>query len=233
MSIENLVALFTLTLMEIVLGIDNIIFIAILTSKLTPALQQRARALGMGLALVFRIALLFSLTWLMKLSSPLFKFIEHPISGRDLILITGGLFLIAKSTSEIHQKITESDKNHDKKNHTPAETQFINTVFHICLIDIVFSIDSVITAVGMVQNLSIMITAVVISMLIMLKVSHPISLYIEKNPTLKVLALSFLILIGVMLLMEGSGAHVSKSYLYFAMAFAFSVEMINIKIRKK
>ena len=232
LTVENLTALLTLTLMEIVLGLDNLIFIAILASKLPQTTRFKARALGVTLALFFRIALLFSLKWVMGLTLPLFSVFEHSISGRDAILILGGLFLVAKATIEIHQKLIEgfSKSTHEVE---PFPGGFTKTVIQIMMIDILFSIDSVITAVGMAKSLAIMIAAVILSMLIMLWMSGPIANFIDRNPTLKFLALSFLILIGAMLVAEGMGASVSKSYIYFAMAFAASVELINIRYRKK
>ncbi len=234
---ENLIALLTLTLMEVVLGIDNLIFIAILVSKLPQSIRFRARSLGIFLALFFRIALLFSLKWMMSLTQPFFVAFEHPFSGRDLILILGGLFLVWKSTTEIHQKLKESD-SHQSHEHSAAQSEVIKTgflkaVFQIMVIDIVFSLDSVITAVGMAQSLFTMIAAVVLSIFFMLWLSGPIANFIEKNPTIKFLALSFLILIGTMLVAEGMGASVSKAYLYFAMAFSLGVELLNIRYRSK
>jgi predicted tellurium resistance membrane protein TerC len=233
-SIENLTALITLTAMEIVLGIDNIIFIAILVSRVEKALQQKARTIGLMLALVFRVALLLSLNWIMGLTNVLFTMMDHGITGRDIILLAGGLFLVGKSTLEIHHKIEEAahpelhnDLSKKKK------VKFSSIVIQIMLIDIVFSLDSVITAVGMAQSVPVMIAAVVISMLIMLKLSGPISDFVDRNPTIKILALAFLILIGVMLLVEGMGGHVSKGYIYFAMAFSLVVELLNMRYRKK
>lgn len=234
-TIENLTALITLTAMEIVLGIDNIIFIAILVSRLEKHLQAKARSIGLILALVFRVMLLLSLKWVMGLTNVLFTFMEHDVSGRDLILLLGGLFLVAKSTIEIHHKIDEAAHHHDAeemKNPKKASS-FAPTVFQIMVIDIVFSLDSVITAIGMAQSISVMIIAVVISMLIMLKLSGAISDFVDRNPTIKILALSFLILIGVMLVMEGMGSHVSKGYVYFAMAFSLVVELLNLQYRKR
>lgn len=234
-TIENLTALVTLTAMEIVLGIDNIIFIAILVSRLEKRLQAKARSIGLILALVFRVALLLSLKWVMGLTNVLFTVMEHDVSGRDLILLLGGLFLVAKSTIEIHHKIDEAAHHHDANEikNPKKTTNFGFAVFQIMLIDIVFSLDSVITAVGMAQEISVMIIAVVISMLIMLKLSGAISDFVDRNPTIKILALSFLILIGVMLVMEGMGSHVSKGYVYFAMAFSLVVELLNLQYRKK
>jgi predicted tellurium resistance membrane protein TerC len=234
-TIENLTALITLTAMEIVLGIDNIIFIAILVSRIEKKLQAKARTIGLMLALIFRIILLFSLKWIMGLTTALFTFLEHDVTGRDLILILGGLFLITKSTSEIHHKMAEAThpetKEEDKK--SVKKSSFSFAIIQIMLVDIVFSLDSVITAIGMAQSLAIMIVAVIVSMFIMLWLSDPISHFVEHNPTIKILALSFLILIGVMLTAEGMGEHVSKGYIYFAMAFSLVVELLNIRYRKK
>jgi predicted tellurium resistance membrane protein TerC len=234
LTIENLTALLTLTAMEIVLGIDNIIFIAILVARLPKELQAKGRTLGILLALVFRILLLLSLKWIMGLTEPMFSLFDHGVTGRDIILILGGLFLVAKSTTEIHHKIAEASgvEAHDASAPKP-KVNFGAAVVQIMLVDIVFSLDSVITAVGMAQNIAVMITAVLISMLIMLWLSGPISHFVENNPTIKILALAFLILIGVMLLVEGMGGHVSKGYIYFAMAFSLVVELLNMHYRKK
>jgi predicted tellurium resistance membrane protein TerC len=219
--------------MEIVLGIDNIIFIAILVSRIEKNLQNKARSIGLTLALFFRVGLLLSLKWVMGLTAELFTILEHGVSGRDLILLLGGLFLVAKSTLEIHHKIEEAAHPHAQEHQKPKKTNFSLIIFQIMLIDIVFSLDSVITAVGMAQSIAVMIIAVVISMLIMLKLSGAISEFVDRNPTIKILALSFLILIGVMLVMEGMGSHVSKGYIYFAMAFSLIVELLNLRYRKR
>jgi predicted tellurium resistance membrane protein TerC len=232
LTIENLTALLTLTAMEIVLGIDNIIFIAILVSRLPEAVQAKARTIGILLALVFRIALLGSLKWIMSLTAPMFTLLEHGVTGRDLILILGGLFLVAKSTTEIHHKIAEAG-HEETSGPKKVVANFTTAVIQIMIVDVVFSLDSVITAIGMVQNLTIMIIAVIISMFIMLALSGPIANFVNRNPTIKILALSFLILIGVMLLVEGMGGHVSKGYIYVAMAFSLVVEMLNMHYRKK
>ena len=232
----NLTSLVTLTAMETVLGIDNIIFIAILVAKLPKESQNKIRNLGIGLALGIRILLLFSISWIMTLKEPLFSVLEHSFSGRDLILLGGGLFLIAKSTFEIHHKI-EGDPQihlHEAQNIAPAKK--INPrmmLFQILILDIVFSLDSVITAVGMANQVSIMVVAMVISMIIMLVSAGSISTFVERHPTIKILALSFLLLIGVMLVAESFGAHVSKGYIYFAMAFSLAVELMNMRYRKR
>lgn len=230
----SLTALLTLTAMETVLGIDNIIFIAILVGKLPAHQQNKIRQLGIGLALVIRIALLFSISWIMTLTQPLFTIMDQAVSGRDLILLGGGLFLIAKSTYEIHHKV-EGDPQvhlHSAENGVRKHPSAGMMLGQILLLDIVFSLDSVITAVGMANQVSIMVIAMVLSMIIMLVSSSGISSFVERHPTIKILALSFLLLIGVMLVGEGLGAHVSKGYIYFAMAFSLVVEMLNMRYRK-
>ena len=222
------IALLTLTSLEIVLGIDNIIFISILAGKLPGEQQKRARILGLLAAMVSRLLLLFSLTWIMRLTSPLFNVFSQEISGRDLILLIGGLFLIAKATHEIHNKLEGAEGESDAK----VGSSFASVIIQIMLIDIVFSLDSVITAVGMVQDISIMVVAVVISVGFMLFFSGAISDFVQRHPTVKMLALAFLILIGVTLMAEGFGQHISKGYIYFAMAFAVLVEMLNLRLRK-
>lgn len=228
-SPELLVALLTLTALEIVLGIDNIIFISILAGKLPQVQQKNARLTGLALAMLTRVALLFSLSWIMKLTQPLFTIYSQEISGRDIILIVGGLFLLAKSTHEIHSKL-EGEEGASSKRIGPS---FVSVIIQIALLDIVFSLDSVITAIGMVNNLSIMITAVVIAVAFMMLFSGSISSFVEKHPTIKILALSFLLLIGVTLIAEGFDQHISKGYIYFAMAFSVFVEMLNLKMRSK
>ncbi len=231
---NSLTALFTLTAMETVLGIDNIIFIAILVGRLPKEKQEKIRALGIGLALVIRIGLLFSISWIMSLKTPLFSVMDHSFSGRDLILLGGGLFLVAKATFEIHHKIEGDPQIHlHEVEKTTKRVSPGMILGQILLLDIVFSLDSVITAVGMVNQISIMVIAMVISMLIMLASAGKISTFVDKHPTIKILALSFLILIGVMLTAESMGAHVSKGYIYFAMAFSLTVEMLNMRYRKK
>jgi predicted tellurium resistance membrane protein TerC len=226
---ESWIALVTLTALEIVLGIDNIIFISILTGKLPRHQQAKARTLGLGAAMFTRIALLFSLTWMMRLTAPLFSILSLEISGRDLILIAGGLFLLAKSTLEIHDKL-EGEEN-------PAASvryaSFSGIIIQILLIDVVFSLDSVITAIGMVNQLEVMVAAVVIAVLFMMAFSGMVSDFVEQHPTIKMLALSFLLLIGVSLVADGLGLHIPKGYLYFSMAFSVFVEMLNLKIRKR
>src|SRR3982751_5481452 len=228
LSAETLIALATLTFLEIVLGVDNIIFISILSGKLPPAQQPRARRLGLIGAMLTRVLLLFSLAWIVKLTAPLVTLVGRPISGRDLILIGGGLFLLAKSTFEMHERL-EGEQEHAAGGRAAS---FVSVIVQIMLLDIVFSLDSVITAVGMVDDLAVMIAAVVIAVGIMLVASGPISAFVEQHPTVKMLALSFLLLIGVSLLAEGFDQHIPKGYIYFAMAFSVLVEMLNLKMKK-
>lgn len=223
------IALFTLTSLEIVLGIDNIIFISILAGKLPAEQQPRARFVGLGAAMLMRLALLFFISWIIGLTAPLFSVFGNAISGRDLILLFGGLFLIGKSTYEIHEKL-EGEEGHTSAR---VASSFAAVIIQIMLIDIVFSLDSVITAVGMVKHIGVMIAAVVISVGFMMFFAGSISDFVNKHPTIKILALSFLILIGVMLVADGFGRHIPKGYIYFAMAFSVFVEMINIKLRRK
>jgi predicted tellurium resistance membrane protein TerC len=223
------IALATLTFLEIVLGVDNIIFISILSGKLPAPQQAKARRLGLLAAMGTRILLLFSLTWISKLTSPWFTIMGQEISGRDLILILGGLFLLAKSTYEIHDKL-EGEEGHASKK---VAASFASVIFQIMMLDIVFSLDSVITAVGMVRELWVMVTAVIVAVLIMMLSAEPISEFVHRHPTVKMLALSFLLLIGVSLIAEGFDQHISKGYIYFAMGFSVFVEMINLRLRKK
>jgi len=222
--------LLTLTVLEIVLGIDNIIFISILSSKLPAKDQPKARRLGLMGAFVSRILLLLSIAWVVKLTAPLFSVGQFPISGRSLILIVGGLFLIGKATFEIHSKLEGEDHGGDD---SKAKGQLANVVLQIMVIDIVFSLDSVITAVGMVNQVSIMIAANVIALAIMLWAATPISDFVDRHPTIKMLALSFLVLIGTNLVAEGFGQHIPKGYTYFAMGFSVLVEMLNIRMRAR
>jgi predicted tellurium resistance membrane protein TerC len=226
---EGLAALVTLTVLEIVLGVDNIIFISILAGKLPQNQQARARRVGLAAAMLMRIALLFSLAWVIGLTRPILTVLGHEISGRDLILIGGGLFLIAKSTAEIHDKL-EGEEGHASKK---VAASFSGVIVQIMLLDVVFSLDSVITAVGMAKELAIMVAAVVIAVGIMMVAAGPISEFVERHPTVKMLALSFLLLIGMSLLVEGFEYHVPKGYIYFAMGFSVFVELINLKIRGK
>lgn len=223
------IAFATLLALEIVLGIDNIIFISILAGKLPADQQSRARYVGLGLALVMRIILLFSLSWVIGLTAPLFAVFGHGVSGRDLILILGGLFLLGKSTFEIHESL-EGEQGHAS---AKVKANFTSVLIQIMLLDIVFSLDSVITAVGMVDNIGIMISAVVVSIAFMMFFAAPVSAFVSRHPTVKMLALSFLLLIGTTLIADGFGFHVPKGYVYFAMGFSVFVEMINMRLRKK
>lgn len=230
------ISLATLTGLEIILGVDNIIFIAILCSRLPREKQRVARLGGLALAMVTRILLLFSIFWVMKLTKPLFSVFGVEISGKDIILILGGLFLIAKSTIEIHSDVSGSHENSDKnENQTPnlAKVNLLGTIIQISILDIIFSLDSVITAVGMAQHIEIMIAAVVIAVGVMMMASGAISAFVERNQTIKILALAFLILIGVNLIAEAIDLAIPKGYIYFAMAFSLAVELINILARRK
>jgi predicted tellurium resistance membrane protein TerC len=228
-ALEIVIAFLTLAGLEIVLGIDNIVFIAIITNNLPDAEQSKARKIGLLLAMGTRIALLFAITWVMRLTAPLFSVMELTLSGRDLILLGGGLFLIAKSTFEIHDKIE----------HRPHETHaarkvltFQSAVTQIALLDIIFSLDSVITAVGMVGQIWIMVSAVVAAVLVMMVFADTVSRFVHRHPTIQMLALSFLILIGVFLVAEGLGKHIDRGYIYFAMFFSLLVEFLNMRMRK-
>ncbi len=223
------IALGTLTILEIVLGIDNIIFISIIAGKLPKAQQQRARTIGLAIAMISRVLLLLSLTFIMKLTKPLFVVFAQEVSGRDLILIIGGLFLLAKSTLEIHNKL-EGEEGHGGGK---AAASFMSVIIQIGILDIVFSLDSVITAIGLVDHVSIMVIAVIAAVIFMMAFVGAISRFVENHPTIKILALSFLILIGVTLIGEGFDMHIPKGYVYFAMAFSVFVEMLNMRVRKK
>lgn len=222
------IAFGTLTLLEIVLGIDNIVFISVLAGKLPPEQQNRARLLGLAVAMVTRILLLLTLAWLVGLTAPLFELFDHEFSGRDLILLIGGLFLLAKSTREIHHKLEGDDRTEVK-----GYPSFTSVIIQIGLLDIVFSLDSVITAVGMVDEVPVMIAAVVVAVGVMMVSAAPIGNFVDRHPTVKLLALSFLLLIGFTLMAEGLGQHISKGYIYFAMGFSVFVEMLNLRLRKK
>jgi len=228
-SPETWIALLTLTVLEIVLGIDNIIFISILAGKLPAAEQRRARTVGLTLAMVTRILLLLSLTGIMRLTRPLFSPFGHAFSGRDLILLLGGLFLLWKSTREIHDKLEGEEGRQNVK----AGATFGGVIVQIALLDIVFSLDSVITAVGMVRQVGVMIAAIVLAVLVMLMAAGAISDFVHRHPTLKMLALSFLLLIGVTLIADGLGQHISKGYVYFAMGFSVFVESLNLRLAHK
>ena len=222
------IAFATLTALELVLGIDNIVFISILASKLPVDQQKKARLVGLGLAMFMRVGLLFSLSWIISLTATLFTVLGQDISGRDLVLIGGGLFLIGKATHEIHGKL-EGDEGSGSARVAPS---FTSVIIQILLLDVVFSLDSVITAVGMVDEIWIMIAAVVVAILFMMAFASPISNFVDRHPTVKMLALSFLLLIGVTLLAEAFDRHIPKGYIYFAMAFSVFVEMLNLRLRK-
>jgi predicted tellurium resistance membrane protein TerC len=223
------IALVTLTALEIVLGIDNIIFISVLVSRLPHKKRNKARILGLGLAMLTRIALLLSITWVMKLTTPLFIVLTEEISGRDMILIVGGLFLLWKSTLEIHKSLEGEGETRAAR----AVAGFAAILVQIAVLDIVFSLDSVITAVGLANDVEVMIVAIVLSVFVMMLSSRAIGEFVDKHPTIKILALSFLVVIGVTLIAEGFDFHVPKGYIYFAMAFSVTVEMLNLKMRKK
>jgi predicted tellurium resistance membrane protein TerC len=222
------IAFATLTALELVLGIDNIVFISILAGKLPAEQQQKARLTGLALAMLMRVGLLFSLSWIISLTAPLFTVLGQEISGRDLVLIAGGLFLIGKATHEIHGKLEGEEGSAS----TRVKPSFFSVIVQILLLDIVFSLDSVITAVGMVDEIWIMIAAVVVAILFMMAFANPISNFVDRHPTVKMLALSFLLLIGVTLLAEAFDRHIPKGYIYFAMAFSVFVEMLNLRLRK-
>ena len=226
---EGWIALLTLTLLEIVLGIDNIIFISILAGKLPQDQRERARRLGLSLAMFFRVALLLSITWVMRLTAPLFSVMGQDLSGRDLILVLGGLFLIAKSTHEIHDKL----EGEEGQSSTGVVASFNTVIVQILLLDLVFSLDSVITAVGMADDVSVMVLAVVLAVGVMLVSADAIGEFVDRHPTVKMLALSFLLLIGVSLMAEGFDQAIPKGYIYFAMGFSVFVEMINLRVRAR
>ena len=233
------IAFFTLSALEIVLGIDNIIFISVIANRLPIEIREKVRRFGLFFALVTRILLLLSLSWVMSLTTPLFTFLEHAISGRDLILLLGGFFLIWKASKEIyvevevgeHDEASHSENNRAIQKSIPA--LFIGSVLQIGLLDIIFSLDSVITAVGMVDQISVMIAAVIASILIMLMAAKPIGDFVQSHPSIKVLALSFLTVVGIVLIAEGMGVHIPKGYVYVAMAFSLAVELLNIRARAK
>ena len=229
LTADGLVALATLAALEIVLGVDNVVFIAILTARLPARQQATARRLGLMLALGMRIALLFTISWMMSLTRPWFTVLGHPVTGRDLILIAGGLFLIGKATWEIYDKLEAEHVEHEGG----GRRRFAVVLAQILVLDVVFSLDSVITAVGMVEQLAIMVAAMVIAMLVMLVSMGAVAGFVERHPSVKILALSFLLLIGVVLVADGMGQHVSKAYIYVAMAFSLFVELLNLRYRKR
>jgi predicted tellurium resistance membrane protein TerC len=223
-------AFVTLTALEIVLGIDNIIFISILANRLPPEQREAGRRIGLALAMITRIALLLSIAWVMRLTEPLFSLLGHAVSGRDLILFFGGLFLIGKSTVEIHSSLEGPEEHHVG---SERRVSFVGVVIQIGILDIVFSLDSVITAIGLAEQVPVMVAAIVVAVLVMMVAARPVSEFVDRHPTVKMLALSFLILIGVALVGEGAGFHIPKGYIYFAMAFSFAVEMLNLRIRRR
>ncbi len=225
------IAFATLTVMEVVLGIDNIIFISIVVSRLPPEQAKRARQIGLALALIFRIALLSVLTWLIALTTPLFTVFDHPFSWRDLILLVGGLFLLYKATAEIHEQI-EGETNEEEAERK-AKNSYSFVISQIVLIDIIFSVDSIITAIGMAEDIEVMVAAVVVAVGVMYIASGPISDFVHRHPTVKMLALSFLLLIGVSLVADSIGFHIPRGYIYFAMAFSTIVEVFNIFVRSR
>jgi predicted tellurium resistance membrane protein TerC len=227
-SPEAWIALLTLTVLEIVLGIDNVVFISILAGKLPQEQQAKARRLGLALAMIMRIALLFSITLIIRLTAPLFTVLGEEISGRDLVLIIGGLFLLAKSTHEIHERL----EGEEGESSIRVKPSLASVLVQIMLLDIVFSLDSVITAVGMADDLGVMVTAVVIAVGFMMVFAGPVSSFVDRHPTVKMLALSFLLLIGIALVADGLNQHIPKGYIYFAMAFSVGVELLNLRMRR-
>lgn len=226
LTLENFLALLSLTSLEIILGFDNIVVLTLIISKLEKSKQNSARKIGMSLAMCMRILLLFSISWLMMLTKPIFNLMSHDFSGRDLVLLSGGLFLIAKTTSEIHESVETK-----KEKRIKHKTKYFSVILQIVLVDIIFSLDSVITAVGVSNHLGVMIIAIVTSVVIMARFAKFIGEFIEEHPTFKILALSFLVLVGVMLFAEGIGHHIDKGYIYFAMSFSLIVEFINLKLK--
>jgi predicted tellurium resistance membrane protein TerC len=225
---QGWIALVTLTALEIVLGIDNIVFISILAGRLPKRQQDKARVTGLAVAMLSRIALLLSITWVMRLTTPLFEILRREVSGRDLILIVGGLFLLGKATSEIHARL-EGEEGHGQN--TGERVTFAGVIVQILLLDVVFSLDSVITAIGMVDRIAIMVTAVIVAVAFMMLFAGMVGDFVHRHPTVKMLALAFLLMIGVTLIAEGLGQHIPKGYVYFAMAFSVFVEMLNLKLR--
>ncbi len=229
---ETWIALLTLIFMEIVLGIDNIIFISLVAGRLPENQQRKARLVGLSLALIMRVLMLFGITWIIGFTKPLFTLFEHEFSGRDLILIGGGLFLLTKSTMEIRHKVT-SESEESEKPSKRAVNGITSAIFQIILLDIVFSFDSILTAIGMTSEITLMVIAVIVSIIVMMIAAAPISKFISNHPTLQILALSFLILIAVMLLVDGFGHEIPKGYIYFALFFSLAVELINLWTKKR
>jgi len=228
---ETWISLATLSALEIVLGIDNIVFITIVAGKLPPDRRPAGRRVGLALALITRLALLASLTWVMGLTAPLFSLFDHPFSGRDLILIGGGLFLIAKATVEVYDKVEAAHPAAASAAQGAATFGWV--IFQIMLLDMVFSLDSVITAIGMVKEISIMVTAVVLAMIVMIVFANAVGNFVERHPSIKILALAFLVMIGALLVAEGTGRHLEKGYVYFAMAFSLGIELLNMRYRAR
>lgn len=228
-TLENLIALITLAGLEIVLGIDNIVFVVVVTNKLPEAARATARRLGIGLAMVTRIVLLLVISAIMGLTAPLFTLFEHVVSGRDLVLLVGGLFLLAKATHEIHDKLEEPGA---KDSHVRQQYSYASAIIQILLLDLVFSLDSVITAVGMAQHITVMVAAIVIAVLVMLLFAGPVSDFVSNHPTVQMLAFSFLLLVGIFLMAEGMHKHIDRGYIYFAMAFSLFVEFLNLRMKK-
>jgi predicted tellurium resistance membrane protein TerC len=228
-TLENLIALITLAALEIVLGIDNIVFVVVVTNKLPAAVRAGARRLGIGLAMVTRIALLLVISAIMGLTAPLFSILGHVVSGRDVVLLAGGLFLLAKATHEIHDKLEEPDAAKDM---IRAKYSYASAIVQIMLLDMVFSLDSVITAVGMAQHVTVMVTAIVVAVVVMLFFSGPVSVFVSDHPTVQMLAFAFLLLVGIFLMAEGLHRHIDRGYIYFAMAFSLFVEFLNLRVKK-
>ncbi len=229
LTIENLIALITLTGLEIVLGIDNIVFVVVVTNKLPRARRETARKLGIGLAMLTRILLLLTISLIMGLTAPWFDVLGHAVSGRDIVLLSGGLFLLAKATMEIHEKL---EPGHERKVGNPPYSYW-GAIIQIMLLDIVFSVDSVITAVGMARHVGVMIAAIVLAVAVMLFFANAISRFVSDHPTIQMLAFAFLLLVGVLLVAEGLGKHIDRGYIYFAMAFSLFVEFLNLRMRRK
>jgi len=228
-TMESLIAFLTLSGLEIVLGIDNIVFIVVVTGKLDPRVQTSARRIGIGLAMLTRIALLLSISWIMRLSSPFVTLLGHEVTGRDLVLLAGGLFLLAKATFEIHEKL---ETHEAARQSVKAKLSYLGAVTQIALLDLIFSLDSVITAVGMARHVPIMIAAIIVAVLVMLLFAGPVGNFVHKHPTIQMLAFAFLLLVGVLLVAEGMGKHIDRGYIYFAMAFSLAVEFLNLRMRR-
>ncbi len=229
-TLENLIALITLSGLEIVLGIDNIVFVVVVTNKLPEASRATARRLGIGLAMVTRIALLLAISAIMGLTAPLFSIFDHVVSGRDIVLLSGGLFLLAKATHEIHDKLEEPSQ---LETQLRKQYSYLSAILQIMLLDLVFSLDSVITAVGMAQHVTVMIAAIVIAVVVMLLFAGPVSDFVSNHPTVQMLAFSFLLLVGIFLMAEGMHKHIDRGYIYFAMGFSLFVEFLNLRMKKK